>query len=535
MISRVLLVASCAAMTVAAGCGDDDHPPRTVAVDASADAPRSGVATAGTGAGADAAGPGGSVGTFDGGFAGAGAGGRDAGAGGSGGGQGGASGNGGQAAGGAGASGSGGQPVAGQGSGGQPVGGGGTSGSGGVQAGAGGQAGVPATPYTPPPWQTIVTPDGSTVVIANPPTNDQPSCIAVTGFSGGVAAIDLDTGAKSSLGSGAFGSVGQSSIGFAEGFVYYCDDNGTLARMPTAGGTAESAPVPCDSVAAQGSRLFVLTARQQRITVYRNFVDAMAERSERLITPSEAGLLMNVRDLEIFVSHHTGNEVRVMSTETGASLRHIALEGHDDAIHGLVVRGGELFVSTRDGVIKVFDATNGRLLRTLTGEGDVQGLACTGRNSAPPADGPPKLAFTCGGGGYQPSFYVSTERESPEVYIVGIYEGANGQMNVNVNRREPLILVLSAYAATTWNINAASGTNILRVLVNAQAPQTVNGPAGVAVDRYEGASALACMPHVWPLRGSCDARELRGAVSARTNRLMTGFGGCYSGASATID
>jgi len=416
---------------------------------------------------------------------------------------------------------------------------GGQGGSGGSNAGGqGGSGGTPppATPYTPPPFQVIQTPDGN-VTVPTPPTSEPPFCLSIPPFGfGDVTQVKLDTGTTVPLNiSQNVGLLSSGSIGYANGYAFYCDENNLLRRTHLDTDTTDFAPVVCDGLMTQGSRLFVFSGFTGDVDIYRSFSDAQAERVERTISITSQRAVTSLRGNEIFMSFNQGPEVIVASAENGRIVRTLTLEGYSGAIEGHVALGNELYVATSSQTLQVFDAVTGRSLRTINTDRQLGGLTCTSVNAASRVEGEPQITVDCGNDP-SPSIFLSAERETPEVFILGSYEPRNNQpITVNVNRKTPLILVLSSYESSTWNVRAASDTNIQRILVNGANALTVSGPPGVGIDTYTGSDQLACPPFFWPRDRECDARALRGAVSARTNRLMSAFAGCYAPSSFTID
>lgn len=60
-----------------------------------------------------------------------------------------------------------------------------------------------------------------------------------------------------------------------------------------------------------------------------------------------------------------------------------------------------------------------------------------------------------------------------------------GTINVNITDTAPIVLVLSAYDSVNWNINAASTTNIQRVILGGYHSQTIQGlSSNIPVDAY---------------------------------------------------
>jgi hypothetical protein len=77
----------------------------------------------------------------------------------------------------------------------------------------------------------------------------------------------------------------------------------------------------------------------------------------------------------------------------------------------------------------------------------------------------------------------------PELNIIGSYTsrpesgfGPTGDTNIHIDRLTPQVLVLSTYESTTWNITAAPGAQIQKIIVTGLQDQLVNAPPGIPVE-----------------------------------------------------
>lgn len=82
--------------------------------------------------------------------------------------------------------------------------------------------------------------------------------------------------------------------------------------------------------------------------------------------------------------------------------------------------------------------------------------------------------------------FVAREVESPELHIIAIYEpyGWNSSVFVEVTRRGPLALFLSAYERTHWTVVVGPETTIDSIIVNGYYRQevTIESPTGPVPD-----------------------------------------------------
>jgi len=122
---------------------------------------------------------------------------------------------------------------------------------------------------------------------------------------------------------------------------------------------------------------------------------------------------------------------------------------------------------------------------------------------------------------------------SPELHIISIYTPdsgvSGGEASVIVERTEPLVLVLAAYDPTHWNVTAAAGSHLERIIVSGFNDQTVTAPDGVPVEirapypnnlGSEGDEGYGDYPSPDSLAVILDAEEATGLC-------MTSFHACY--------
>lgn len=124
-----------------------------------------------------------------------------------------------------------------------------------------------------------------------------------------------------------------------------------------------------------------------------------------------------------------------------------------------------------------------------------------------------------------------------ELHLIGVYRADSSQINVQVDRKGPLVLVLSSYDAVQWNVTAAPGTKIQRIVMSSYEPSSVAAPPGISVDHFifEQGGKYLDTGYAWPAAsGGSDTQALIKNAQAETGLEMTSFGGCYSGGSFTL-
>lgn len=166
----------------------------------------------------------------------------------------------------------------------------------------------------------------------------------------------------------------------------------------------------------------------------------------------------------------------------------------------------------------------------------------------PPPTRPGQVRHTaaCTPGQGELTTYVSPTPGEPELHLLGVYEthsnhsGGNhpeGTATVAVTRQARMILTLSSYEPVHWQVRAAPGARIERIILNGYYPQRVTAPAGVPVDNRSGYErSLGAYAYAWPgASGGSDTRALVSALERTTSRPLTSFAGCYQATSFTLE
>ncbi|HMV66235.1 MAG TPA: hypothetical protein PKA64_05250, partial [Myxococcota bacterium] len=170
-------------------------------------------------------------------------------------------------------------------------------------------------------------------------------------------------------------------------------------------------------------------------------------------------------------------------------------------------------------------------------------LDCDDTNAAltdvcpPPPVQPPAGQATCNG-----QLYTFTQPTgAPELQIASVYEPtATGRVDVWVQRPTTMTLMLSSYEEVDWVLHVDPAVTLQGVLLNGYDMQTVQGvPAGVqTVTRtlaQTGTNFGYWCGYSWPYNGGgCDTNLLLAGVEAFTGQQTTGFVGCYTGESFTL-
>jgi hypothetical protein len=127
-----------------------------------------------------------------------------------------------------------------------------------------------------------------------------------------------------------------------------------------------------------------------------------------------------------------------------------------------------------------------------------------------------------------------------EMHIIGVYGPLvypNGQINVQVDRRAPLVLVLTSYDAVQWNVTASPGTQIERIVLSSYDPSTASAPPEIPIDSivYDENDQYPNIAYAWPNdTGGGNTQRVIKDIEAETGLKMTSFGGCYTGESFTL-
>jgi hypothetical protein len=115
--------------------------------------------------------------------------------------------------------------------------------------------------------------------------------------------------------------------------------------------------------------------------------------------------------------------------------------------------------------------------------------------------------------GHRLDRYVAEPRAGSELNLVGIYEapaapGAGaGRFEIEVHRKAPMVLVLSAHEATAWVVRAGDGAQLEEVIVTGYHAQSAEVPAGVplTVRSYATDGAFFGNAYMWPHAGEACA------------------------------
>lgn len=111
--------------------------------------------------------------------------------------------------------------------------------------------------------------------------------------------------------------------------------------------------------------------------------------------------------------------------------------------------------------------------------------------------------------GHRLDRYVAESRAGSELHIVGIYDalrapGAGaGRFEIEVRRKRPMVLVLSAHEATEWIVRADAGAQIEEIIVTGYHAQNAQVPAGIPVTNrsYALDGSFFGNAYMWPHAG----------------------------------
>lgn len=155
---------------------------------------------------------------------------------------------------------------------------------------------------------------------------------------------------------------------------------------------------------------------------------------------------------------------------------------------------------------------------------------------------------TCTLGGF--TLHRTSTTCSTELIVLGVYQGtptinAQNIVRVNIKRTTPMVLVLSAYAATRWDIVAAvPGTQIRKVIVSGYEDQQTSliGPNNWAmtdfVTRFPYTSNWLGCGFEYPgqmMPGECITSSLITAAEQLSGSRLSLYAGCYEASSFTIE
>ncbi|MBK8255971.1 MAG: hypothetical protein IPK82_25305 [Polyangiaceae bacterium] len=132
-----------------------------------------------------------------------------------------------------------------------------------------------------------------------------------------------------------------------------------------------------------------------------------------------------------------------------------------------------------------------------------------------------------------------------ELHVVGLYDSfdaannTDGAANVHIDRPGTVVLFLSAYSATDWNVTAGPDTELVEVIAHGYHPQSVNAPsaASVSVLSFEtDGTFIGCgyeIPDMDPTSG-CETGPLLSGIEGLTGLSVSSFHGCYAMSDVTI-
>jgi len=161
---------------------------------------------------------------------------------------------------------------------------------------------------------------------------------------------------------------------------------------------------------------------------------------------------------------------------------------------------------------------------------------------------PISSAANCGIGGSDDfSAYVGSSSGNKELHLIGVYEATadhgNGNraksIEIKVERRnKPIILALSAYEPTNWNITVAPGTAIEKIIVNGYHNQTVSGVSGIPIEEHsyeKTGNYIGEFIYKWGATAeSPNTPSLVTKLEQINSTSLTSFQGCYRGTNFSI-
>jgi len=137
----------------------------------------------------------------------------------------------------------------------------------------------------------------------------------------------------------------------------------------------------------------------------------------------------------------------------------------------------------------------------------------------------------------------SEDDQKLDAHVFGIYEAATssdtGFATVHVTRPGPMILVLSAYAATTWTVIAGPETEIRSIyLLGYEAQKLAQAPDSIKVfSSFEAAGEFLGCAYEWPdasPHSGCETGPFLTALQDVFGLDVASFHGCYAGSSFTL-
>jgi hypothetical protein len=161
---------------------------------------------------------------------------------------------------------------------------------------------------------------------------------------------------------------------------------------------------------------------------------------------------------------------------------------------------------------------------------------------------PISSAANCGIGGSDDfSAYVGSSSGNKELHLIGVYEATADHGNANrgksieikVERRnKPIILALSAYEPTNWNLTVEPGAVIEKIIINGYNNQTVSGVSGIPIEKHsytETGDYIGNFIYKWGATAeSANTPSLVTKLEEMNRTSLTSFQGCYRGTNFTI-
>jgi hypothetical protein len=151
--------------------------------------------------------------------------------------------------------------------------------------------------------------------------------------------------------------------------------------------------------------------------------------------------------------------------------------------------------------------------------------------------------------GYVVTTYNAPGLTVPDISILGVYETRSdhsfnyhpqGAATVHVRYSgsklmDPLVLVLSAYEPTLWNIDAQAGTRISKIVVNGLYEQQVANSGSIPVVNKSGANSISACSYAWPGDNQgCNTQGLVQGVQTLVGAPLTAYAGVYRATDFTV-
>jgi hypothetical protein len=187
-----------------------------------------------------------------------------------------------------------------------------------------------------------------------------------------------------------------SSIGWRGELLYVCTERG-LVRISLRDGSWEAAQVPCQAVAADEGRLYVMPSWRDTLSrgasfdavyAYADYRAVLGGAYDRIYTLPTSSRMTAQGD-RLFGAWHSTDTIEVVDVESGSALPPIELEDYDDWIDGMSVTADGRLVVTHWGpaggsTVVIFDAQTGERLGELAVPEMITGLACVSRTCIRP-------------------------------------------------------------------------------------------------------------------------------------------------------